>query len=353
MSDLSAPKLSKWPFFLGDGLLLGMACFIARQSKFALGHWELCFVALCVVGGAVLAIAPFLLEYDARVKLAEAGALTTVVSQLHNLEGIAAQISGATGQWQDAQDQADQTARSAREIAERMTAEVKAFTEFMRQANESERATLRLEVEKLRRAEGEWLQVVVRVLDHVYALRQGALRSGQPSLIEQLGNFQSACREAARRVGLTPFTANEAEPFDVQRHQLVEEGAKPPPDAVRGGDPGDGIHVPGPAGPARAGAPAREPGGGRGPPARGRQRNTKPSALGRGGLQRAIAVAINPKSRFMNTFRLSSLFSSLAPRAPARPLPCPSCWLIRSKAPIPTPATRTATSIPPSPCPSR
>ena len=58
---------------------------------------------------------------------------------------------------------------------------------------------VRLEVEKLRRAEGEWLQVLVRVLDHVYALHLGALRSGQPNLIEQLSNFQNACRDAARR----------------------------------------------------------------------------------------------------------------------------------------------------------
>ena len=232
MSDVSAPKLSKWPFFLGDGLLLGMAYFISYQSKFALGHWELCFVVLCVVGGALLGIAPFLLEYDALGKLAETGALTTVVSQLHNLEGIAAQISGATGRWQDAQDQADKTARAASEIAERMTSEVKAFTEFMQRANDSERATLRLEVEKLRRAEADWLQVLVRTLDHVFALHQGALRSGQPNLIAQLGSFQNACRDAARRVGLTPFAANEAEPFDAERHQLVEEGAKAPPDAV-------------------------------------------------------------------------------------------------------------------------
>jgi molecular chaperone GrpE (heat shock protein) len=184
------------------------------------------------VGGALLGIAPFLLEYDALVKLTEASALTTVVSQLHNLEGIAAQISGATSRWQDAQDQADKTARSAREIADRMTAEAQAFTEFMRQASDNERATLRLEVEKLRRAEGDWLQVLVRTLDHVFALHQGALRSGQPGLIEQLGNFQNACRDAARRVGLTPFAANEAEPFDPQRHRLIDETAKPPADAV-------------------------------------------------------------------------------------------------------------------------
>jgi molecular chaperone GrpE (heat shock protein) len=234
MSESVAPKLSKWPFFVGDGLLLGTAYFISYQSKFTLGHWELCFVLLCVAGGALLGVAPFLLEYQALVKVTEAGALNTVVSQLKNLEGIANQISGATGKWQDAQEQADKTAVAAREIAERMTGEVQAFTEFMKRANDSERATLRLEVDKLRRGESEWLQVAVRMLDHVYALHQGACRSGQPQLIEQVGSFQNACRDAARRVGVTPFTANEGEPFDAQRHQLVEEGAKPPADAVVG-----------------------------------------------------------------------------------------------------------------------
>ena len=232
MSDLNAPKLSKWPFVGGDALLLGTACAITYQSKFPLGHLELCFVVLCVVGGALLGIAPFLFEYAALVKVTEAGGLATVVSQLKNLEGIAAQITGATGLWQTAQDAADKPARSATEIADRMTSEVKAFTEFMQRANDSERATLRLEVEKLRRAEADWLQVLVRTLDHVFALHQGALRSGQPALIEQVGNFQNACRDAARRVGLTPFAAQEAEPFDAQRHQLIEEGATPPLHAV-------------------------------------------------------------------------------------------------------------------------
>ena len=232
MSDAIAPKLLKWPFFVGDGLLLGTAYFIGYQSKFVLGHWEMCFVVLCVAGGALLGVAPFLLEYVALVKVAEAGALNTVVSQLKNLEDIAKQISGATGRWQEAQEQADKTARGAREIADRMTGEVKAFTEFMQRANDSERANLRLEVEKLKRGEGEWLQVLVRMLDHVYALHQGASRSGQPKLAEQVGNFQMACRDSARRVGLTPFTADEGEVFDAQRHQLVEEGATAPADAV-------------------------------------------------------------------------------------------------------------------------
>ena len=99
MSDVNAPSLPKWPFFLGDALLLGMAGFIGYQSKFVLGHWELCFVVLCVIGGALLGIAPFLLEYDALVKLTESGSLTTAMAQLRNLEAIAGQSSGATGRW--------------------------------------------------------------------------------------------------------------------------------------------------------------------------------------------------------------------------------------------------------------
>jgi molecular chaperone GrpE (heat shock protein) len=78
----------------------------------------------------------------------------------------------------------------------------------------------------LRRAEADWLQVLVRMLDHVFALRVGAQRSGQPRLIEQLGNFQNACNDAARRVGLTPFVPSDADSFDPERHQLAEGDSK-------------------------------------------------------------------------------------------------------------------------------
>jgi hypothetical protein len=50
-------------------------------------------------------------------------------------------------------------------------------------------------------------------------------------LIAQLSNFQNACRDAARRVGLTPFAAEAAEPFDEKRHQLLE-GQKTPADGA-------------------------------------------------------------------------------------------------------------------------
>jgi molecular chaperone GrpE (heat shock protein) len=234
MTDQSRPSLAKWPFFLGDAVLLGTAFYISAQWKGPMSLVPLSLIVFCVAAGAVLAIVPAVLEYRMEGKVAEAAALNSVVAQIQNLESIAGQIAGATSQWQNVQKGADDTAAAVKGISERMTAEVKAFAEFMQRMNDSEKNNLRVEVEKLHRAESDWLQVLVRLLDHTYALHQGALRSGQPNLIGQLSNFQNACRDAARRVGLTPFIANEAEPFDPKRHQVLEGETKPGPDSVVG-----------------------------------------------------------------------------------------------------------------------
>ena len=57
MRAQSEPRISKWPFLVGDGLLLGLAWFIFHQSALPMGPWQIAFVILCVAGGAWLAIA--------------------------------------------------------------------------------------------------------------------------------------------------------------------------------------------------------------------------------------------------------------------------------------------------------
>ena len=197
-----------------------------------MGVWQAYACVVCVGLGAWIAVLPYLREYKAIVRIAESQTLVSATDRLQNLEGIANQISQATAQWQTVRDSADKTAAGAKEIADRMTGEVKAFNEFIRRANEDERATLRLEADKLRRAEGEWLQVLVRILDHVYAVAQAAARSRQPGVAEQLGKFQMACHDAARRVGLTPFVPALSEPLHPEKHQLADPDAKPGENAV-------------------------------------------------------------------------------------------------------------------------
>lgn len=220
MSDRVAPKLAKWPFLLGDLLLLSWAGWIVFQNPEPLGLWQTGLSLIAVVIGGWLCVTPFLHEHRAAVKLAEADSLATAVAQIRDLDLIKTQISNATGQWQSVQEHSNNTVNAAKEIADRMKAETQEFLAFLEKANERERAHLRLEVEKLRRTEGEWLQVTVRILDHIYALNQAGARSGQLALISQLSQFQHACRDVARRVGLAPFVATRSDSFDAKAHQL-------------------------------------------------------------------------------------------------------------------------------------
>ena len=234
MHAQTEPRIAKWAFFLGDVLLLGLAGLIYSNSNLPLGLGQVAFIVGCVAGGAVLAILPFLLEYRVVSKLTEVNALADTVLQIKNMQAVAEQIASATARWQGVQEVADRVANTSKAIAERMSNEAKSFTEFMQKANETEKATLRLEADKLRRAEGEWVQVVVRMLDQVYALHLGAVRSGQPNVIAQVDHFQHACRDVARRIGLTPFVPTPSEPFDAQRHQLLDGEQATPQDSVVG-----------------------------------------------------------------------------------------------------------------------
>jgi len=222
----------KWPFLLGDALLLAAACFLIQQAPHPIGRWEIITAAACVALGAVLGALPFILDYRAIVKVIEAGALGSIAEKIQNLEKLAAQINAATNEWTNAQTQAERTAVGAKEIADHMAEEVREFSEFMQKMNDSEKAALRLEIEKLRRGEAEWLQVLVRILDHLFLFHGAAARSGQPKLAEQIANFQNACRDAARRIGLVPFNTEPDEPFNAERHQAVGGEEKPPTNAV-------------------------------------------------------------------------------------------------------------------------
>ena len=235
MDQISEWKIPKWPFLAANAVLLVVAAEVICHIALPITLTEIFVVTGCVAFGALLGCLPFILEYRAVKKLIEVNAVTTVAAQLHDLKTYSAQIAAATNQWALVQEAtkgyAEKTAAAANEIADRMAVEIREFNEFQAKLNDSEKSALRLEVEKLRRTEGEWLQVVVRILDHIFALHNAAARSGQPELAEQIANFQSACRDAARRVGLTPFATEPDEKFDAQKHRAhgVEN---PPADAV-------------------------------------------------------------------------------------------------------------------------
>ena len=232
MSAATNWKIPKWPFLLGDALLLGLAFLILWKSPHPVPRWEIVACLAAAAAGVTFGVTPFILDYRAMLRAVEANALGEVGGKIRDLERLAAQINAATGEWANVQVQAEKTSSGAREIADRMAEEVRQFAEFMQRMNDSEKTALRLEVEKSHRGEAEWLQVLVRILDHIFALHAAAVHSNQPRLAGQITHFQNACRDAARRVGLAPFAAEPGEPFDPDRHQVLDAKSKPPANAA-------------------------------------------------------------------------------------------------------------------------
>jgi molecular chaperone GrpE (heat shock protein) len=220
------------PFLVGDVLLLGAALVIWGQGHRPMTEVEVGAFAGCVGLGALLAVWPFRLQQQAAERQAQTASLGDAVAQIGRVEELAGRIEAATALWQRVQDAAGRAAGAAGEIGDRIAAEHKEFRQFIEQADRTEREHLRLEVNKLRRAEGDWLQAQVRMLDHVYALYVAGVRSGQERIAEQLGQFQNACREAVRRVGLVVLQVPPGTAFETQTMQTMgsdgQVGEAPP-----------------------------------------------------------------------------------------------------------------------------
>ena len=227
MIDRSATRLAIWPFVIVDILFLGLAYLIFSNAHRPLNFWETFALIGCAGIGAWSFLTPFLRREAVAVKLAETEHLTDTVTQIKNLDHVAALINGAANQLNNAQDESKRTVTSAKEIADKMAEESRAFSEFIQKANDAEKSHLRLEVDKLRRSEVDWIQILVHILDQVFALHQAAVRSGKPALIEQIGSFQMVCRDVSRRIGLVCQASEGKVTFDETLHQLVEGQTKP------------------------------------------------------------------------------------------------------------------------------
>ncbi len=232
MASESAGRLGRWPTvipFIISGLILDViGYYIMKTSPHPISNLTGGLVVICVVSGCVLFVLPFLFDAKASLRMDEMDTLAISTRQIKDVQKVVDSISTATAQWMTVQEHSERSVDSARKISDEMTTEARRFSEFMAQANDREKGTLKLENEKLKRGEADWLQVLVMMLDHVFALHQAALRSGQENVVQQLTSFQAACLDAARRVGLSQFAAEEGEDFVTERHQWVQGDGEAP-----------------------------------------------------------------------------------------------------------------------------
>jgi len=235
MMNRPPPTISKWIFVAADLLMLAVFAWLVRYFLPPKTTWD--YVIILTLStlwayGAYICITPWLVEFKAHTRHLENETLADAMDQLKRLEDVGARVQSATASWQAAHDSAARVTAVAREIEDKIRVDMKDFTEFAERVNNEEKNHLKLEVEKLRRTEGDWLQVTARLLDHTFALHQAALRSGQPNVITQTTNFQNACRDSIRRMGLAVFQPAPGDPFDARGHQTDKPDAEVPAGAL-------------------------------------------------------------------------------------------------------------------------
>ncbi len=135
----SKTTLSKWPFVLGDVLLVAMALAIAVLGNWQLTNWQVAACVIAVALGAALFVLPYIVEF--RVRIAEesedrGGELRIIARQFESLEHfvetlderlqrveIAVEATAASGSGEDTlQKLADELKARLQAAAQRQTA---------------------------------------------------------------------------------------------------------------------------------------------------------------------------------------------------------------------------------------
>jgi len=231
----SAPRINKFPFLVTDLVFIGVALGIIYRSQPPLGGVQIFAIIACVALGAWACVTPFLRDHDMEVRLAESDNLHDTVQQIRQLKDLGLAVQTATARWQIFQENSTETSAAMQRMANQLTNDARNFAESLKQANDIEKTALRLEVDKRKRTESDWLKIMVTLLDHVYALYQAGVRSGQQNVIQQLGSFQAACRDVVRRLGLVALEAQPGDAFNPDTHRLADEQQAAPEGAVIAG----------------------------------------------------------------------------------------------------------------------
>ena len=216
------PRIPFLPFIIADMALLVTALAIFSVGSRPLGPWEIGAVVSCVALGGWIVVYPFRKVIDMEMQKASAHRLNQSVARIQNLESIATRIETASANWMEIEKKTDASLNKAEDISREMIEEADSFREFLANASNEETQHLRLMVDKLKKTEKDWIQIIMAMMDHVIALRWAAQKSGNQNLAGQISNFHNQLVEITRQVGLLPFEPAAGEDYDPDLHQPYE-----------------------------------------------------------------------------------------------------------------------------------
>ena len=110
VNDNNHLRLVKWPFYTGDGLLVLLAFLIVANSAKPLSSTAISWCVISVTFGALVFVAPFILEYLNSIRLAKNQLQEAVDKQLQGLDTILQELDALSSTLSDlAQKSANST----------------------------------------------------------------------------------------------------------------------------------------------------------------------------------------------------------------------------------------------------
>ncbi len=161
MNPTLPPRPPKWPYFLGDALLLAVACFVAATAETPLSAPALSVVFGCVALGSVLAALPYLLDFLATQREAELEFQQKLEVQNQRLLHAVETLASTSGQLKSAHEAATRAVHAADTLPYRLQEKIAEFTAQLQERDDEDKAAMAKELETLRDAEGQRLGALV------------------------------------------------------------------------------------------------------------------------------------------------------------------------------------------------
>jgi hypothetical protein len=192
MLPAETPKLPKWPFLLGDALLLGTAWLIADQVRNPFTGQPLVWIVVCVVAAAILGAIPFLADYarkqdealDERQRGLDAIARTVAAS--------AEQIGISANGLNELTQLAQKNLQAAAQLGPALEQKVTALKAELTATRDDDRAALRKEIAALRSVEAQRIEAAVQHLTKTAA----EFARAEIALQKQLAEVRELCTSA-------------------------------------------------------------------------------------------------------------------------------------------------------------
>jgi hypothetical protein len=209
-----APKLSPWPFLIGDAFLLATAAYLASRSPEPLAGPTLIAVVVCVGLGAVLACIPFLLSYTRRQDLALAERQNEIAALARTTAESAEQISIVAQGLQTISESTHRALKPLDHLPQKLQEKINEFKAQLNEVTIDENEALAQEVNTLRTSEIERLETAfasVRKTATELAALETATRQHLTDLTASLARFAaSAERTTAQAQAALTATRDEA-----------------------------------------------------------------------------------------------------------------------------------------------